>query len=230
MIPALEAIGNIHIPSGVDGHRFCLEALGATKILESNEDLRSRVIGTDNSKSVELYGWAPNVDIHKDSTGYVYLLALNEGITEINAFDDTNKLLFSVAFPLGTVLRLNDNYQHWTIDDGNRICAFVGSYDTPHDYEALTKLSAAVGLLAAGAYYEAPRVREGFRALLPDECLVLKSIDQTETMLLADAKAQGKYIETCAECDKPAVRLDSKWPYFHEHNRCFDHLGASHEL
>lgn len=77
-----------------------------------------------------------------------------------------------------------------------------------------------------GSYYGAPRVRDGFRAILPDECYVA-NVDwsDAELMLEADvAPARRDAILQCAKCTNKAVRLDQFWPYQMDLNRCRAHL------
>jgi hypothetical protein len=225
MIP-LEVIGHIVVPAGVMLHRFAREAYACARLaaekIKARESLES-VIGTANTKKVELYGWAPNVDSHADKTGIVYLVALNSGKTTVNVLQGDDAI--SVELPRGTVVRLDDHATHWTEDNRVRVCAFIGSYDEPHDAEAITLLQAGVAALARGDYYGAPRVRDGFRVLMDDECLVLNSDgDGVDTVLHADALTMNEFIVSCAACEAPAVRLDSHFPYQWDMNRCREHL------
>lgn len=222
--PALQLVGNIHVDPAVSNHRFVKEALACAMFFASEDELpHAGVIGTENSKTVELYGWAPHVREHSDNTGFVYLLALNEGTTTVNVWEGDTP--HSVWLPAGAVIRLNDFTRHWTEDSGPRVCAFIGSFEEPCDDLALAQLEAAVSALVRGDYYGAPRVKEGFRVMLEDECLVADAeFDGHETMLLDDAKDQDRFILECAECGKPAIVADSKWPHFWEDNRCRDHL------
>jgi hypothetical protein len=222
----LEIIGNIDIPTSVMMHRFVREALGCAHIMAKNVeggDSREQVVGTANNKAVELYGWAPHVDSHADNTGFVYLVALNEGRSTVNVWADFEPI--SVWLPAGTVVRLDDRKMHWTEDD--RVRAFVGSFAEPRDDQALTQLQAGVTNLAKGDYYGTPRVSSGFRVLMPDECLIPNAVyDNCDPMLVADARKQRLRYERCTHCKKPAVRLDHHWPYSQANNRCIDHMRA----
>lgn len=220
----LEIIGQIDIPCEVLAHRFVREALGCARHIADEGDVRHQVVGTANTRKVELYGWAPHVDSHVDNTGWVYLLALNEGRSTLNVWGADGEPV-SVWMPAGAVVRLDDRAEHWTEDDSVRICAFIGSYPTPHDYDALVALQAGVSALARGDYYGAPRVRDGFRVLMPDECIVGDYNRCTyEPMLLIDAQRQRRWVETCALCCKAAVKIDQHWPYHTDMNRCAEHL------
>ena len=89
-------------------------------------------------------------------------------------------------------------------------------------------LAAGIDKLAAGAYYDAPRVCRGFRVLLADECIAANAdFDDTEYMLIADAKKAGRMVIPCSCCDKPAQRIDELWPYQWDRNRCMQHMGLS---
>jgi len=226
VIADLQLVGHIAVPPAVLEHRFVREALACTDLFARHRDdgdHSHQVVGTENTKRVELYGWTPHVDQHVDRTGYVYLLALNEGRSTVNVMvgDDIE----SLWLPAGAVLRLNDYQVHWTEDDSVRVCAFVGSFPTPQDVEALATLQTGIDALARGDYYGAPRVGSGFRVPLDDECYVMTEPgDGVELMLLADAEARGRLIERCAQCDALAVRIDRHYPYHTDMNRCRAHL------
>jgi hypothetical protein len=226
---AVETIGRIAIPAAVLDHRFVHEAQASAMLLTNKQDPTSQVVGTANTRACELYGWAPNVDSHDDRTGFVYLCMLNPGRGTLFAFEGAmGDQVVEEPLEQGAVIRLNDFCEHWTEDRirEHRVAAFVGSWPEPNDAEALALLQAGIAALERGDYYGAPRVREGFRVLLADECLAANAaFDALEPMLLADAKAQGRYVETCAQCSRPAVRPDSKWPHFIDQSRCRVHLG-----
>jgi hypothetical protein len=130
---------------------------------------------------------------------------------------------YGVALAQGAVLRLNDYWEHWTIDTESRVCAFIGSFDEPCDEWAINRLTAAIEALDNGDYYGAPRVGQGFRVYGDDECLVPSGPDMAvRPMLLADAKAQGLDYVMCSQCDKPAAIMDHHWPYDMD-CRCYGH-------
>lgn len=229
---SLSIVGHIDVPAAVRTHRFHAEAEANAMMLAHKNDPSTQVVGTENTRRCELYGWAPNVDSHRDDSGWMYLVLLTGERSIVEAYASPklgSRKVHSVRIRPGDVLRLWDHCLHWTIDDGYRVAAFVGSFPRPADAEALATLRAGVEALASGAYYGAPRVRPGFRAMQDDECLVSNAaFDDLEPALLADAQAQGRFIETCAHCDRPAVRADEKWPFFHDMSRCRLHLqGAS---
>ncbi len=226
---AVQTIGHIAIPAAVLRHRFVIEAEAGAMLMASKEDPCTQVVGTENTRKCELYGWAPNVDSHADRTGFVYLCLLNPGKGTLFAFEAaTGDAMSSTALDQGAVIRLNDYCEHWTEDRirEHRVAAFVGSWPEPNDALALATLQAGIDALARGDYYGAPRVHAGFRVMLADECLAANAaFDELEPMLLADAKAQGRYVETCAKCSKPAVRPDKSWPHFSDQSRCRLHMG-----
>jgi hypothetical protein len=225
-------IGRIEIPPAVLDHRFVLEALGCALVLQQSDDRKAGVVGTDNSRLCELYGWAPNVPAHRDNTGWMYALMLDDGVSRIHAMSDPGlshavspSEKIEIRVTAGDVFRLCDFCEHWTEDVRARVAAFVGCFDEPDDERALAILRAGVAALARGEYYGAPRVRDGFRTLLPDECYAASDeCTDAELMLLSDAKHAGRWIQTCGVCEAPAVRLDHYWPYHHEYNRCREHL------
>jgi hypothetical protein len=225
----LELVGHIDVPPAVLEHRFVREALACTRMFAQHRndgDHTHQVVGTENTRRVELYGWTPHVDPHVDRTGHVYLLALNEGRSSVNVLigDDIE----SLWLPAGAVVRLNDYQVHWTEDDSSRVCAFVGSYEAPQDAEAMTLLQSGVDALVRGDYYAAPRVGPGFRVPMDDECFVMNEPgDGVELMLIADAEARGRLIERCAHCDALAVRIDRHYPYHTDMNRCREHLHSN---
>ena len=229
--PSVLRVGTIDVPPAVMQHRFALEALAGAMMLAGREEPVARVIGTENTKRCELYGWGANVDSHRDDTGWMYLVLLNDGTSTLSAWArDTHACndVVSEAMPRGAVIRLQDCCEHWTEDDGPRVAAFVGSFDRPCDAVAMAILQAGVAALARGDYYGAPRVREGFRAILPDECLAADDgMNELQPMLLADARRERRYFERCAHCKAPAVRADRLWPYSMENSRCRFHLDGA---
>lgn len=224
----LQVVGRIDVAQSVAGHRFVIEALAAAYVADTSEDRIEGdvVVGTLNTQQVELYGWGRHVGEHVDTTGFVYLVALTDGFSTLNVRTRKGEI-YCQRLPVGTVVRLDDYEVHWTEDEKPRACAFLGSYAAPCDAAAVRLLQNAVNTLARGDYYGAPRVQQGFRAMQADECYV-PNADWTfcDPMLLADARAQGKHVETCAHCDTPAVRIDSKFPYYSDANACAAHLHA----
>lgn len=81
-----------------------------------------------------------------------------------------------------------------------------------------------------GAYVGAPRVAEGYRVLLDDECWAASAdLQDYESMLLADAQRAGRFVIPCSApgCSRPAVRVDDKWPYCDERNACREHHAGA---
>jgi hypothetical protein len=230
----LAAVGHIDIPAGVLTHRFHHEAMANCMLSAKRqaEEEDAGVVGTANTREVELYGWSANVDSHVDKTGYVYIMPLNSA-AKVSAWrDGMVENVVSITAKPGDVLRLDDFALHWTEEPEGQLttAAFIGSWPEPCDALALEKLAAAVAKLAAGDYYGSPRVREGFRVLLADECLAANAAhDELETMLRRDAFGQKRYVLLCGKCNSVAVRADSHWPYHAETSRCRKHLGTDEE-
>jgi hypothetical protein len=240
----IESIGHIDIPAGVLDHRFVLEARANAALLTKHQDDNRQVVGTSNTRLCELYGWAPNVEPHVDNTGIVYLVGLDDLVSHLYAWAGApsvrtgqvgvrrargSKLHFA-RLAAGTVVRLDDFAEHWTEDTGPRVAAFVGSFEKPDDDRAMEILRAGVAALARGDYYGAPRVPQGYRAMLPDECFAANDDwSDCEVMLLDDARAKKRLVQLCGKCDRPAVRMDRYWPNFHDMNRCREHINAKDE-
>lgn len=231
-MPSLELMRHIEIPRQVASHRFVLEALRCAESLCDNRDPRHRVIGTSDGNRPELYGWAPNVKPHRDKTGWMYALMLNDGISYIHARKHVALAgggeSHQIRVQAGDIFVLNDFCEHWTEDVTPRVAMFIGCFDDRCDAEALAKLQSGLTALAAGEYYGAPRVKEGYRSMSPDECFVSNSdMSDAEVMLLADARRQERLVVEC-HCGQPAVELDRHWPYFWDHCVCAEHrLGRA---
>ena len=220
--PMLEVVGRIPVPD-VSGHRFVVEAHAIAQLRDEQGTLE-RVIGTVNTKEPELYGWGSNVDSHVDNTGFMYLVPLvaEESFVYAMLGDD----VVEQKLVVGEVVRLWDYALHWTTDSAPVVAVFLGSFDTPCDAEAIAKLTAAVQALVAGEYYTAPRVRDGFRVVMDDECIATKDWEHTEIVLQADLKKRRMHLLQCGQCEKPAFRVDQHFPYFQEMNRCREHWLA----
>jgi len=222
----IEVIGQLPVPNAVRSHRFYREALVNARLLHRKKLAGEReggVVGTENTQRCELYGWAPNVDPHIDNTGFAYLMCLNPGWTALQARPDGGALE-RIELEPGTVVRMDDRVTHWTEDRAPRVAMFMGSFEAPCDSAAMEAMGEGLYQLAIGAYYDTPRVRDGFRILLADEVYATTTFDSIEIMLAADAKARDAIVETCAICGKPAVKVDPHWPYFGDRSRCRDHL------
>ncbi|WP_227461679.1 hypothetical protein [Cupriavidus pauculus] len=161
----LEIVGHIEIPPAALRHAHVAEALAAAVQTAERDEIGDRVLGTENSRQVELCGWGTNVPVHHDCTGYVYLVALNAGATRLFCMHDMpgedsdcdEGQEACVDLQPGMVVRLDDNYLHWTEDSCTRIAAFVGSFDAPCDELAVAQLRIGVDALARGTA-QAPRV------------------------------------------------------------------------
>lgn len=226
MCAPLVRVGRIEIPPAAIDHRFAREALANAMLASTREESRNRVVGTANSKRVELYGWGGGVGKHADKTGTVYLCPVHiSGRSTVFCRPESGEVL-SVDMAVGDVIRLDDWQEHWTQDLGVIVAMFVGSFHAPRDDIAVRQLEASAAALGRGDYYGAPRVREGFRVLQDDECIAACEDDlaDSEVMLLADATARNRWVQTCAACGALAVRLDRHWPYHQEANRCRRHL------
>lgn len=223
----LATVGTLEIAPAARRHRFYREALACAQVRV--EDNLERVVGTDNTLACELYGWAPHVPEHADGFGYSYFVCLNEANTLLCLRNGEE--IEAVWAPPGAIIRLDDRFPHWTLDDAPRVAAFVGTFDEPQDAAAIEVLRDGIAALARGDYYGAPRMSHDFRTLFEDECWAAASESGgAERILLADAMAQGRLIAACSICGRPAVRMDPYWPYEHRRSRCADHLNVSRNV
>jgi hypothetical protein len=220
----LQVVGRISVPPTVLTHRFFLEAWANAQLAGQHEEEGERVVGTENSKAVELYGWGANVGQHVDNTGFMYVWPL---FLEWSVLHARHQHAFIVQpLRVGEVVRLWDWAVHWTEDRAPAVAAFIGSFDEPCDELAMQLLQRGVDALAAGSYYDAPRVSDGYRVLMDDEALATRDYVDAEPILAADAKPRRMNIIPCGQCDRPAVRLDHHWPHLWDNNRCRMHLKA----
>lgn len=220
--PVIEVVGKVPVPDAVLKHRFFIEALGNATIANEREDAVSRVVGTANTKTPELYGWGANVDRHIDNTGFMYLLPLQVDRSTLYALH--GEQFFEQRLQVGDVVRLWDWAPHWTEDAAPAVAAFVGSFELPQDEIAVQALTRAVGALAKGVYAGAPRVGPGYRLVMDDECWATTGLDEdAQVMLVADAKARGLMVVPCCQCTRPAMVMDEKWPYFADGCLCRVH-------
>ncbi|MGE4243660.1 hypothetical protein [Ramlibacter sp.] len=226
--PMLVPVGRIEVPPTVVAHRFHREALANAMLAATREEESDRVVGTENTKRPELYGWGQNVGRHVDNTGFMYLVPLSLEHSVLYALhkgDFAEQML-----RVGEVVRLWDFAPHWTEDRAPVVSAFVGSFDEPCDEHALQLLAGAVAALARGDYFGAPRVASGMQILLDDECFATADFESAAVTLIADAKRQRRFVIPCAQCNRPAHVLDHHWPYEWSLNACRDHRGNSAPL
>lgn len=224
--PLLEVVGHLHVPPSVLHHRFYLEALANAQLAAQRDEDESRVVGTANTRAAELYGWGENVLRHIDNTGFVYLTPLAVDSSFLYA-SHQGELIEQRLRP-GEVVRLWDWAAHWTEDRGPVVAAFVGAFPAPCDGVAMQLLDAAIGNLAVGGYYSAPRVAGGYRVLLPDECWATRDFAGADPQIIrrADARGLRMHVIPCSQCNGPAVSVDKLFPYHWEHNLCREHLRA----
>lgn len=214
----IATIGRVEIDPAIRRHRFVREALAIARLFTKKND-GERVIGTRNdqkSPECQLYGWGKQVPEHTDNTGWIYFVPLlgRPSITCAGGH--------AVLASNGDVCRMNDFEPHFTYDDTARVCLFIGPYERPADDVALAALTDGLRKLASGAY-EAPRVRDGFRVVMSDECYAIVD-DMGELMLIADAEARGYTIALCGQCSRRAVKLDPHFPWDWSMNVCSHHL------
>ena len=217
-MPPLTVIGHIDVPDKAAEHDYVNEARAITMVFD--DERSERVIGTDNKAPphVSIYGWGRNVAKHRDNLGFVYFTPLVVRHSRVYTKHGY------VRLARGTVYRLDDFEEHWTIDLAPVVCLFAGVFKGPADALATAMLNKGVAALAAGSL-AAPRVQPTFRVPMAWECFALVDYGGTALVTIAEARKKRHVIATCACCDKPAVSLDGLFPYHWEHNRCREHLA-----
>ena len=214
---SLAAVGSITIPDRALTHPYVGYAHALSRVFAIDPERVERVIGTNNKQqtlSVQLYGWGPNVQPHRDDTGFIYFAPMIVERTSVHTRRDT------VELKRGTVYRLYDFAEHWTLDTAPVVCAFIGPYHFPLDAEALVMLQDGVDALARRARW-APQVRESFRLPRRGEVYAYRhDVDGTELVDLANARANGWLIARCELCERFAVRVDKFFPMYADLNRC----------
>lgn len=211
-LPSLQRVGSIPIPAAALNHLHTLEARAAVHVLGKSDDRDAGVVGTQNIRRAELYGWANPVRPHVDGTGAPQWMygALLIGQCQITTGVHT------VCAEPGVVFRLNDRQLHWTQGAGDSVSVFVGCWDTPEDQKALQILERGVRRLASHVR-TAPRVREGFRVRRKGEVYATCDFETYSIMASEVAKRCDAFVLTCCECDEPADRIDNQFPWSQEH-------------
>jgi hypothetical protein len=227
--PALCSVGDIEVPAKIKKHQFVHEALATTAMLAAKHD-EYGVVGTANTIEAELYGWRANVGRHVDCTGLVYFMPIVLPKSSRVYTDDGHVWTPPGRAPykrlkLGRVFRLNDYYFHWTRDTGPVVCLFAGSFEEPANDHVIGLFREGLQKLATGDR-TAPRVSDGFRTMFSWECFALAD-GGGERMPIKEARRRKLIIVQCSLCDKKAVRLDSRFPYFWNNNRCDKHLKGA---
>jgi hypothetical protein len=220
---ALARVATLRVPDSVSRHRYVREAFLTASALDKSLE---RVIGTTNDSEVrtELYGWAKNVDPHKDCTGFVYFspIFMPDGESIAHAGD------ISEEIALGGVYRLDDFVEQWTEDAGPVVCMFRGPYrQVPEDADAVGAFRSGIAALARRSLY-APRVKPGFRFPQRGECYA-DTPTGTRIVRLAEARRRNWMIATCSEtgCSEIAFEVDHHFPYFWDGNACLQHKAKA---
>lgn len=219
----LVIVDHLDVPEAVLSHRFVAEGLRLLATVADEDDFRDRVIGTGKAtRKAQLYGWAKDTAEHQDKTGVIYGVCLTPGNSKLfaRAGEDNSAPVLEVELSVGAVFRLDDYLPHWTEDSGHRLAAFAGPYPEPNDSAALALLETGITHLAAGSYYDAPRVGLGYFQLQADECWATHDFQDRELMLIADAKERGHHILECSLCEQPAAKIDHYWPFHFDQNLC----------
>jgi hypothetical protein len=216
----LKIVGNFPVSESVLNHKH----IAATKaVLNTKHRFTDPVVGTQNKKGVELYGWHPNVAPHVDRTGFMYFMPLFESTGTINAFLERSGDPVELPLVAGNIYRMFDYASHWTTGETDRqIALFIGAFDSPMDNFAINRLKNGLRLLELNSVY-APKTSFSTKMALDDEVFVETSV-LGKTRLINKIYAAKHKIITCAYCEKPAMILDSYYPYEIAKNKCKEHF------
>jgi hypothetical protein len=222
MLPGLS------IGRNATSHTFVRECLEGVALMRRERSRTGRVIGTENTRRPELYGWANPVEPHMDNVQgdrYVYGMLLR-GRCEIFCLDPEYGHQYSYHLTPGAIFRLNDRLPHWTRGRTDSACIFVGCWPEPQDETAFELLARGLRRLESGTP-TAPRVAPGARAL-PGYVWIYNfrtnSPLHVRQAVAARIERAGDntwwLLATCAKCDKPAVTLDHHFPIYQDGNTC----------
>ncbi len=222
MRPAIEKIAHIDIPASVLKHANVTQVTDFLRASAELDDL-DRVIGTQNTKKPELYGWVGDIDWHVDNQGDVYFVILS----------NNNGVLFAeneapIHYNQGDVVRMNDFTRHKVEQNGEAVGLFVGAFKCGNDELAINALKKALGSLtecSIKSYDRAPRWEGG--PLHDYECYVWhfdEELDLERTLHTNATDTQGMIL-TCSHdgCNKHASQIDHHFPYMEDNNRCTTH-------
>lgn len=177
-----------------------------------------RVVGTANTRKLELYGWKNPIGMHVDShtvesPSFCYFAILDNNDTEIVVkYKDGS---YNIVCPrIGDIVRLNDSFEHGTTGLGRCVALFCGTFTRSCDAKVAAQMQIGINRLAANI--RSPKVplplATGF---YHNECLVAgKYIPELSTLRIADKKSQE--ILYC-HCGEVACVPDKMYPYGHDH-------------
>jgi hypothetical protein len=222
MRPAIEKIAHIDIPDAALKHDNVKQV---TDFLISRTELDDldRVIGTQNTKKPELYGWVGDIDWHVDNQGDVYFVILSNNSGVLFAENES-----PIQYSQGDVIRMNDFTRHKVEQSGEAVGLFIGAFECGDDMLAIDALKTALDSLterSIESYGRAPRWEGG--PLHDYECYVWHFDEELdlERTLHANALGTQGMILMCSHggCSKHASQIDHHFPYMDDNNLCATH-------
>jgi hypothetical protein len=207
---SLEIVGNIKVSdkiySSLRYHYMC----------QRLNRVKGPVVGTENSKIVEIYGWKPNVGKHIDNTGFVYVLPLHSDGLLIS--EDS-----SVNIIKGDVICLNDHIAHYTTNKNTVVALFVGSYSSRQDELALNKFRNFMKRIDISEDRLKPfSIKTSGYTRILSNCVMLEN-EYVPYKIIYKEHAKDKGIK-CSACDNTAITIDKHHPYLQDHTLCQKHL------
>lgn len=222
MRPAIEKITHIDIPPAALKHANVTQVSDFLLASAELDDL-DRVIGTQNTKKPELYGWVGDIDWHVDNQGDVYFVILSNNSGVLFAENET-----PINYRQGDVIRMNDFVRHKVEQNGEAVGLFVGAFECGNDELAINALKTALSNLTEcgiKSYDSAPRWEGG--PLHDYECYVWhfdEELDLERTLHANASDTQGMILVCSHEgCSKHASQIDHHFPYMDDNNLCANH-------
>lgn len=222
MRPAIEKIAHIDIPDAALKHDNVKQVTDCLVSRAELDDL-DRVIGTQNTKKPELYGWVGDIDWHVDNQGDVYFVILSNNSGVLFAENET-----PIQYSQGDVIRMNDFTRHKVEQSGEAVGLFIGAFECGDDTLVIDTLKTALDSLterSIESYGRAPRWEGG--PLHDYECYVWhfdEELDLERTLHANASGTQGMILMCSHEgCSKHASQIDHHFPYSDDNNRCTNH-------
>lgn len=216
----LKVVGQCDVSDVARKHR---NVITTKAVLNTKQRFTDPVIGTRNTKGVELYGWHPNVAPHSDNMGFIYFMPLFESTGKINAYLSSEQDPVELPLVAGNIYRMYDYAKHWTTQETERQFAlFIGSFETPMDKFAVNRLKHGLKLLELNSVY-APKTSFSQMMALDDEVFVETSVCG-KTKLINKIHVGKQKVINCHYCEKPAMFIDPYYPYETTKNKCKEHF------
>lgn len=177
-----------------------------------------RVVGTANTKQLELYGWKNPIGMHVDShsvesSSFCYFSILDNDDTEIVVkLSDYSYII--VCPKRGDIVRLDDSFEHGTTGLGNCVALFCGTFKRSCDAVVAKRMQLGINRLAQNI--RSPKIALPLAVgFYHNECYVAGQY-KPELSTLNIAEKRSQEILYC-HCGEVACVPDKMYPYGHNH-------------